>query len=160
MSKEKLSNGEKRIINAWNGNIKETAVKCKLAYGTVRNAVTKDYILEAIQNREEKENSSGKNELIADRQERQAFWSSVMRGDKQVVGILTESDKEVEIKDIPALKDRLKAAELLGKSNADFVEKRILATDPDNPLEFKQKFDTVEEVKAEMKRRGIPMEEI
>lgn len=43
--------------------------------------------------------------LIASREERQAFWTDVMR----------EPDHD--------MRDRLKAAELLGKSEADFLEK-------------------------------------
>lgn len=49
------------------------------------------------------------NDAIATREERQAFWTETMR------------NKGVEFK------DRLKASELLGKSQADFIE-RIDAT--------------------------------
>jgi len=44
--------------------------------------------------------------LVADRRERQAFWTAVMRGE--------EGD--------PSTKDRMTAAKLLGKSQGDFVE--------------------------------------
>lgn len=47
--------------------------------------------------------------LIADRVERQAYWTAVMRG-------------QVDL-DPQVLAQRLKAAELLGKSQADFIEK-------------------------------------
>lgn len=43
--------------------------------------------------------------LVADREERQRFWSAVMR------------DKNAD------MKDRLKASEILGKSQADFIER-------------------------------------
>ena len=46
------------------------------------------------------------NKLIADRRERQEFWSSVMRGEK-------------------ASKEQLQASELLGKSEADFMDKVV-----------------------------------
>ena len=45
--------------------------------------------------------------LVADRRERQAFWTAVMRGEK--------GD--------PSTKDRLTAAKMLGKSQGDFVER-------------------------------------
>lgn len=47
--------------------------------------------------------------LIADRLERQRFWTAVMRD--------TEQD----------MKHRLRASELLGKSEADFVERKEIA---------------------------------
>lgn len=53
------------------------------------------------------------NAAIADREERQAFWSRVLRGEE------FEADGSP-----PAIKERLRAAELLGKSQADFVERR------------------------------------
>jgi len=151
MSAKKLSNGEKKVVNAWNGSIKETAAACGLSYGYVRNVVTKDYILAAIQAREEKENASGKNPLIADRQERQAFWSSVMRGDPQIIKIEEDQDDEGQVvkketKEVPVMANRLKAAELLGKSNADFIEKTELPGPGGGPREFNQPITTVEEV--------------
>jgi len=45
--------------------------------------------------------------LVADRRERQAFWTAVMRAE--------EGD--------PSTKDRMTAAKLLGKSQGDFVER-------------------------------------
>lgn len=52
------------------------------------------------------------NAAIATREERQAFWSSVMRG------TLAGEDGEP-----PKFSDRLKASELLGKSQADFIDR-------------------------------------
>ena len=53
---------------------------------------------------------------IADREERQRFWSKVMRS------------KRFE------LKDRLKASELLGRSEADFIEKHEHGGPDGSPL--------------------------
>lgn len=55
------------------------------------------------------------NAAIATREERQSFWTTIMR------------DKEEQTK------DRLKAAELLGKSQADFIE-RMDHTNSDGSL--------------------------
>ena len=54
--------------------------------------------------------------LIASRAERQQFWSSVMR----------DADQQ--------MRDRLKAAELLGKSEADFVERQEVSGPGGAPL--------------------------
>lgn len=54
-----------------------------------------------------------RNNLIATREERQAFWSEIMR------------DEEAQ------LRDRLKASELLGKSECDFSEKLQLHNQPE-----------------------------
>lgn len=56
---------------------------------------------------------------IATARERQEFWTSILRG--QIV------DKDTAGNDAAAkMSDRLKASELLGKSQMDFVEKRIV----------------------------------
>jgi phage terminase small subunit len=49
---------------------------------------------------------------IATREERQAFWTSVLRGD------VTDGEGLP-----PKFSDRLKASELLGRSQADFIER-------------------------------------
>jgi phage terminase small subunit len=92
---------QQRFIDAYAGDAKEAARKAKISYGYARQLLTKSNILEAIQNRQETE---VRPKDIADRQERQAFWSKVMRNEKEET------------------KDRLKASELLGKSEADFTE--------------------------------------
>lgn len=74
-----------------------------------RQNLEKALIKEALETlRQETTNSA-----IATREERQAFWSRVMRGEETEPGDAP-----------PAMKDRLKAAELLGKSQADFIERR------------------------------------
>lgn len=55
---------------------------------------------------------------IADAAERREFWSKVMRG---------------EFGDEAEMRDRLKAAELLGKASGDFIERREI-TSPDGSL--------------------------
>lgn len=56
------------------------------------------------------------NKAIATREERQVFWSEVMRAD--------EKD----------MRDRLKASELLGKSHADFIERKEVTGKDGAPL--------------------------
>jgi hypothetical protein len=92
---------QQRLIDCYAGDIKEAAKKAKISYGYARRLVTKGNILAAIQNRQETE---VRPKTIADRQERQAFWTKIMRNTHQET------------------KDRLKASELLGRSEADFTE--------------------------------------
>ena len=63
--------------------------------------LTNDDIQDAIKAREAQRLAP----TIATRQERQEFWTSVLRNEDE------------------AMKDRLKAAELLGKSEGDFLER-------------------------------------
>lgn len=55
---------------------------------------------------------------VADREERQQFWTAAMR------------EKQVE------MKDRLKASELLGKSQADFVDRHEHSGPNGAPMEI------------------------
>jgi phage terminase small subunit len=103
--KQKVGRGftvkQQRFIDAYAGDAKEAAKKAKISYGYARQLLTKSNILEAVRNRQETEIRP---KDIADRQERQAFWTKIMRDEKEET------------------KDRLKASELLGKSEADFTE--------------------------------------
>ena len=92
---------QQRFIDCYGGDIKEAADKAEISYGYARNLMTKSDILEAVKNRQETE---VRPKDIADRQERQKFWTQMMRD--------TSEDA----------KDRLKASDLLGKSEADFTE--------------------------------------
>lgn len=57
---------------------------------------------------------------IADREERQTFLTSVMRGE---VGRIEVEDEEGNVLvESPRARDRIRAAELLGKMQGDFVE--------------------------------------
>jgi phage terminase small subunit len=92
---------QQRFIDCYAGDIKEAAKKAKLSYDYARRLVTKSHILKAIRNRQDTEIRP---KDIGDRQERQALWTKIMR----------DEDEET--------KDRLRASELLGKSEADFTE--------------------------------------
>lgn len=92
---------QQKFIDCYAGDIKDAAEKAGLSYDYARRLVTKSHILEAIQNRQETE---VRPKEIANRQKRQEFWTQIM------------DDKN------EATRDRLKASELLGKSEADFTE--------------------------------------
>lgn len=59
---------------------------------------------------------------IATREERQSFWTAVMRGTHKEKVIVEGVEHEIP----PKMTDRLKASELLGKSQADFLDRTEL----------------------------------
>jgi len=105
----KLTEKQRKFVEAFMGPAKGNATEAARIAGysgsdaTLRNAgsrlLTNANISEAIKERQESD------PLVADREERQRFWSEVMRND--------QAD----------MKDRLKASEILGKSQADFTER-------------------------------------
>lgn len=106
---------QKRFIEAYTGNATKAAIAagysektaCSIGERLLRNVD----IREAIQLREKERLS----EAIANREERQTFWSAIMR----------DSEEKTS--------DRLKASELLAKSNGDFLE-RVELTKPEPPI--------------------------
>lgn len=60
--------------------------------------------------------------LIADRNERQRFWTDVMRGVVEDHKVVTEDGIATVIPVPASLPDRLRAAELLAKASGDFVK--------------------------------------
>jgi len=93
------------FVEAYAGNATQAALAAgyspKTAHVIGHELLKKPEIQEAIQKR----TGERLNSLIADREERQSFWTEIMRD--------RESDP----------KDRLRASELLGKSEGDFLDK-------------------------------------
>ncbi len=106
----KLTTRQRKFVALYEGNATKAAIKAgfskKTAYSQGQRLLKNVEIIKALQEREKKEIGP----LIADRIERQQFWTSVLRG---------KIGKVRKIK----MNDRLKASELLGKSEADFTEK-------------------------------------
>jgi len=101
-AKPKFTVQQQKFIDAYDGDIKKAAEKAGLSYAYCRNKlVAKGCIMEAIKHRQDTE---VRPKGIATRQERQMFWTESMRNDEL------------------SMKDRHRASELLGKSEADFVE--------------------------------------
>ena len=100
-----LTTKQKRFIECFDGNATEAARQAGYSPRTVRTVgcenMTKPDIVAAIREREEKRVNS----LILSREERQIFWSNVVR----------DPDED--------MKNRLKAAELLGRSEGDFLDR-------------------------------------
>jgi len=122
---KRLTTKQQRFADFYDGNGYEAAKKAgyKGSYDVLAHIaednLKKVHIAIAIANREKKRN----NPHIAIREERQAFWTRVARGEelqKVVIGT-GENKRIVEIP--PKMADRLRASELLGKSEADFIER-------------------------------------
>jgi len=117
---------QQRFIDFYNGNATEAATEAGYSKKTApfigAENLKKPQILEAIWNREKKRSSK----KIADREERQGFWSSVFRGELTTKAILGSGEDRKEVDVQPTWADRLRASELLGKSEADFTDKTIL----------------------------------
>ena len=100
-----LNARQKAFAEYYDGNITEAAKKAgysvKTAYSQGQRLLKNVEVQAAIKARE----STESRDRIATRQKRQEFWTDVME------------DRKAE------MKDRLKASELLGKSECDFTEK-------------------------------------
>jgi len=106
---KKLTAKQQRFVDAYDGNATKAAIAAgyseKIARQMGQVNMTKRVILAEIKARE----TARCTPLIASREERQQFWTKVMR------------DKGEKTQ------DRLRAAELLGKSEADFVERQEIS---------------------------------
>ena len=111
MSKDKLTHMQQLFVNFYNGNGKESAIKSgaspKTAEQTASRWLSMVKINKAIAERHKRENKDS----IADRVTRQEFWTKLMN--------------DPNARD----SDRLKASELLGRSEADFTDKREIEVD-------------------------------
>ena len=100
-----LTTKMRAFVEAYCGNATEAALKAgyspKTAYSQGQRLLKNVEVKAAIAARQAP-NSAAR---IADRQERQSFWTHVMR----------DPDED--------MRNRLKAAELLGKSECDFAER-------------------------------------
>ena len=96
---------QKRFIEAYQGNASQAALDAgyssRTAYSIGQELLKKPEIQEAIQERERERLSV----VIASREERQTFWSDTMRNPEE------------------KMSDRIRASELLGKSEGDFLDR-------------------------------------
>lgn len=101
----KLTAKQQAFVEAYAGNATTAALAAGYSKKTAAfigaENLKKPQIQDAIKAREARRLAP----TIATRQERQEFWTSVLRSEDE------------------AMKDRLKAAELLGKSEGDFLER-------------------------------------
>ena len=134
---------QRRFCELYNGNGVEAARKAgykgdkSALAAVVRRNLQNPRIFAIIQKRKErdadgnitfrKENitdiTEEEEDDIASKEERQRFWTCVMRGYAKET-IYTRDGKRVTR--TPKMADRLRASELLAKSQCDFIERRII----------------------------------
>jgi len=98
--KPKTTIKQQRFIDLYDGDIKATSKEAKISYAYGRNIVAQFNLNKKLKERDKRRNQK----KIKSRAERQAFWSDLM----------TNAEKD---------SDKLKASELLGRSEADFTDK-------------------------------------
>jgi phage terminase small subunit len=115
----KLNAMQQRFIEAYAGNATEAALAAGYSPKTAEvqgcRLLKNVNIAKAIRKREAKAIRS----TVATRVERQEFWSSTMR------------DGEAE------MRERLKASELLGRSEGDFLDKHEITGNSGGPVVFR-----------------------
>lgn len=109
----RLTHKQQRFVDCYDGDIRGTAKRAKISYQYGRLLSTKFNILQAIRNRL---NTEVRPKAISTRQARQEFWSEIMNNNC----LLT--------------RDRLKASELLGKSECDFPNKHEVTGPKGKPI--------------------------
>jgi len=118
MSK-RLTLKQQDFIEFYAGNATEAARAA--GYKNPRRAgnrlLTNVDIQNAVQARHEQDPK--RTQKIANREERQTYWSKIMRDEKQ------------------SMKDRLRASELLGKSEGDFITRLEHTGEDGGPLQLK-----------------------
>lgn len=141
MAESKLTAKQQRLVDCYDGDIKKAAEISGISYAYARQLLTlpkHKHVQAAIKSRERTKS----NKLIATREERQEFWTMVKTFDvrnfydeegnlKTIKDLdddsarliqsikITKDGDEIEYK----LPDRLKASELLGRSEGDFIDR-------------------------------------
>lgn len=100
--KNELTDKQKAFVAAYSGNVEEAAKAAGLSADYARFMIGKPHIAAAIRERQREELKPH----ILTREQRQKLWSEV------------STDASV------AMRDRLRASELLAKSEGDFIERR------------------------------------
>ena len=125
---EDLTVRQQRFVDYYDGNGTQAAEKA--GYSTPRQEAARLLsnvnIKAALRTRENRRRKGH----IADRKDRQAFWTRVMRGEETQPAITgTDTDGNPVVEEIPPkMSDRLSASQLLGKSEADFTDKVALGS--------------------------------
>lgn len=109
-----FTKAEKRFIDAYNGNMRESADAAGISHvEAVRMMARNPYVKVAIKTRECREHRGS---FIMDRMARQEM--------------LTEVATNPNVN----MRDRLRAIELLGKSEGDFIDKKQIGVTSDQPF--------------------------
>lgn len=146
MGKDKLTPKQKRFVKAYcgvsKGNGTDAAVRAGYAKGSARisaaRLLTYDNIQEAIKNQ------GGTSADIASPEEIQEFWTRIVRDEEQ--------DFDREGARPVATRDRIKAAELLGKCSGLFIERKEISGPDGGPIEHQHNVDYSELTEEQLKK--------
>lgn len=116
-----LTEKQQSFVDVYDGDIQKAAKAINSSYGYCRQLMTRPDIIAAVKERREPERAA----RIATRVDRQKFWTDIME------------DAEGE------MRDRLRASELLGKSEADFIERVEQSGPGGKPVENKWTIEIV-----------------
>lgn len=125
---QKLTQKQQRFVDEYiiSGNATQAAIKAgyakKAAYRTGADNLKKPQIKSAL----EKRNAEIQSEKTADMTEVMEYLTSVMRGE-QTESVATAKGvyEDVEV----SAKDRIKAAELIGKRHGAWTDKKVISGD-------------------------------
>lgn len=127
---KKMTEKQKRFCDEYLVDLNATQAAIRAGYSrkTARNIATENLAKPNIKNYIEKRMAEKEKELIADQDEVLRYLTSVMRGQSQSTELVVEgvgdgcSEARTIMKE-PSEKDRLKAAELLGKRYGLYTDK-------------------------------------
>jgi len=116
MAENKLTVKQERFVDYYDGNATEAARKAGyMGNDHTLGAVGKENLEKpGIRKAIEKRNAGAKKKTILNREQRQKIWSMITMGKNPKTG---QDDALITIR------DQLKASELLGKSECDFIQK-------------------------------------
>ena len=120
-----FSEPEQKFIDLWDGDVDSTAHKAGISGRDAGKLLRNIAVRDAIRDRGLIESKSRKKQQIADRLELQEFWSKIMRNEL----IRENGDKEAV-----DLDTRVKASELLAKSDGGLTERRIHTGENGGPI--------------------------
>ena len=130
-----LTPKQKKFVLAYDGGTgAEMAERLQMSAQSVWSYLGNPRIRRAIKLRGDKE---GLSDLVAGRLERQLFWTMLMRDEKMPVDL------------------RIKASQLLGKSEADFIEKKVTEETKTvnvnvNSVSLGERLDIIKQVSGEV----------
>lgn len=141
-TKADLTLKQQRFCDCYDGNLsmsaKTTGISIAYASQLLKNPIVKKIIRAREKTRTTKS--------VADRMQRQEFWTRVLIGTEVSTTTLTAEDGSIVVKEKqPNMSDRLKASELLGRSEADFTDNQRISDPGGKALSWR--IEIVEAVK-------------
>lgn len=125
---QKLTQKQQRFVDEYiiSGNATQAAIKAGYSKKTAKQMGTENLAKPIVKTAIEKRNEEIKSEKTADMTEVMEYLTSVMRGE-QTESVATAKGvyEDVEV----SAKDRIKAAELIGKRHGAWTDKKVISGD-------------------------------